>query len=48
MKIKVQDKSKNGEVFVRGVYGPKATERMLQDIDHIIKAINNDLRKAKA
>lgn len=37
MKIHVQDKSSNGEVFVWGLWGPKT-------IEHIISLINTDVQ----
>jgi hypothetical protein len=46
MKIKVKSiSSNNGEVFVRGTYGPRTINRLLANINHDIEVINNSLRK---
>lgn len=48
MKIKVHHvKSEDGEVFVRGTYGPRTITQLLANINHDIEAINNDLRKIR-
>ncbi len=49
MKIKVNHvKSEDGEVFVRGTYGPRTADRLLTDINREIETINSSLRKLRA
>ena len=45
MQIQIKDNSNNGEVFVRGVYGPRATKRLLEQINASIQRINKELRR---
>lgn len=45
MQIQVKDNSDNGEVFVRGVYGPRTTKRLLEQINASIQRINKELRR---
>lgn len=44
MKIPIEDKSDNGVVFVRGLYGPKTIQYYLDTINADIKAVNEKLR----
>lgn len=46
MKIHVQDLSDNGEVVVRGLYGPDTVLRQLHEINIRIQKINQELRSA--
>lgn len=49
MKIKVKSiSSNNGEVFVRGVFGPRTIERLLAEINQDIQAVNKSLREVGA
>lgn len=47
MKIQVQDKSDNGEVFVMGLYGPKTIKYILSQLQKSIEETNNALRLVK-
>lgn len=44
MKIQIKDLSDNGEVFVRGVWGPKTIEKILTAMNEEINNINGQLR----
>jgi ribosomal protein S28E/S33 len=44
MKILIKDNSNNGEVLVRGVYGPKTISKLLELINEDIRNINRSLR----
>lgn len=46
MKIQIHDLSENGEVVVRGVYGPKTIKRQLEQINRAIQNMKSELRKA--
>ena len=47
MKIHVEDKSENGEVFVLGLYGPKTINYILNHLQQSISEINGALRSLK-
>lgn len=44
LKITVKDISSNGEVFVRGLYGPKHLEHQIQMILKQIKQLKKEMR----
>jgi hypothetical protein len=45
MKIQIQDKSENGEVFVWGLWGPKTIEHILGKINQEVQTFNGVLRE---
>jgi len=45
MKIQIQDKSENGEVFVWGLWGPKTIEHILARLNNDIQNVNKALRE---
>ena len=47
MKIHIEDKSDNGEVFVKGLYGPKTIKYILSQLQKSIEETNNALRLVK-
>ena len=47
MKIHIEDKSHNGEIFVMGLYGPKTIKYILDKIQSSIEHTNNALRNIK-
>ena len=44
MRIQITDKSKNGEVYVKGLVGPHSIENQLREINEKIQEINRELR----